>query len=82
MFAELPFFKRTYVPTTSSITALARERERISQSQLSFQAAWNIKVAIWLAQAAWKDNLGLRYELSFSYQCSNAGCGTEYTVQT
>ena len=66
MFAELPIFKRTYVPTTSSITALARERERISQSQLSFQAAWSVKVAIWLAQAAWKGNFGLRYELSFS----------------
>ena len=36
MFAELPIFKRTYVLTTSSITALARERERISQSQFVF----------------------------------------------
>jgi len=50
---------------------------------LSFQAALSNKVAVWLAQAAWKENLGLRYELSFSYQwCSNAGCGTEHRVQT
>ena len=40
MFAELPIFKRTYVPTTSSITALARERERISQSQFVFPSCF------------------------------------------
>ena len=31
-------------------------------------------MAIWLAKAAWKDKLGLRYMLFFSCQCSNAGC--------
>ena len=33
-------------------------------------------MADWLAKAAWKDKLGLRYELSFFPQYSNAGCGS------
>ena len=74
MFAELPIFKRTYVPTTSSITALARERERISQSQFVFPSCLEQPVAVWLAKATWKDKLGLRCKLSFSHQHSNAGC--------
>ena len=44
---------------------------------LSFQAVWSSQWPFWLAQAALKDKLGtvgLRYELSFSRQCCNAGC--------
>ena len=29
-------------------------------------------MAIWLAQAGWKEKMGLRFALSFSNQCSNA----------
>ena len=31
-------------------------------------------MAIWLAQTAWKEKMGLRFALSFSHQCSNAKC--------
>ena len=51
------------VVTTSNITALTRERERISQSQFLFPSCLEQLMADWLAKAAWKDKLGLRYEL-------------------
>ena len=80
MFVELPIFKRTYVPTTYSITALARERERISQSQFVIPSCFSQQNGHWPLQVPWKDKLGLRYALSLSYQCSNAGCATTQPV--
>ena len=59
---------------TSSIAALTGERECVSQSQFVFPSCLEWPVAVWLVEAAWKDKLGLRYTLSFSLQCSNAGC--------
>ena len=44
-------------------------RECISQSQFVFPSCLSQPF-----QAAWKDKFGLRYALSFSRQCSNAGC--------
>ena len=59
---------------TSSITALTRERELVSQSQLVFPSCFSHPNGHWPLQAAWKDKLGLRYALSFSCERSNAGC--------
>ena len=59
---------------TSSITALTRKRELVSQSQFVFPICL-IQLVPKQFQTAWKDKLGLRYELSYSHQCSNAGCG-------
>ena len=57
------------VPHTSSITALARERELVSQSQLFFPSCLSRPISHWLVKTARKEKLGLRYMLSFSDQC-------------
>ena len=64
--AVIDFQPTAQARTTSSITIPARKREPVSQSTFFFPSCFVRPVAVCLP---W------RYKLSFSHQCSNAGCG-------
>ena len=62
-------------PSSNHYTALARERELVSQSQLFIPSCLSQPIRQWPVQEAWKEKFGLRYKLfSLPSQSSNAGC--------